>query len=126
MPFDLGHDAARLAPALRLLAETRVVAPHLMRRSPDRALQRIADAALQDAVGRQPDRVTDALCFEKLVHLGVGEGRVTSGIKTLHGSRSRATTGSSTVRQPSALCTLPDLRTHRSTSPNWLNTNNGW
>jgi hypothetical protein len=33
-----------------------------------------------------PDRVIDALCFEKLVHLGFGEGRVASEIKTLHGS----------------------------------------
>jgi ABC-type transporter MlaC component len=27
-------------------------------------------------VGRQPDRVTDALGFEKLVHLGIGDGRI--------------------------------------------------
>src|SRR6516162_3668227 len=39
--------------------------------------------------------------------------------------RSRATTDSSTARQPSALCTLPGLSAQRSTSPNWLNTNSG-
>ena len=29
----------------------------------------------------------------------------------------------STTRQPSTLCTLPDRKAHRSTSPNWLNRN---
>ena len=39
--------------------------------------------------------------------------------------RYRATTGSRTSFQPSALCTLPGRRAQRSTSPNWLNTNSG-
>ena len=37
----------------------------------------------------------------------------------------RAITGSSSARQPSALCTLPHRKTHRSTSTSWLNTNSG-
>jgi hypothetical protein len=37
-----------------------------------------------------------------------------------------ATTGSSTARQPSAPRAFPGLGAHRSTSPNWLNTNSGW
>jgi len=84
MPLDLGHDAAWLIPALRLIAEAGVVAANLMRRSPDRALQQVADPTLQDAVGRQPDRVAGTLGFKELVHLGIGEGRVASAIKTLH------------------------------------------
>src|SRR5207302_538731 len=67
MPFDLGHDAARLVPALRLIGEAGIVPAQL---SPDRALQKIADPALQDTVRRQPDRIADLLGFEILVHLG--------------------------------------------------------
>jgi len=37
MPLDLGHDATRLVPALRPIAEAGVRTAHLMRRSPDRA-----------------------------------------------------------------------------------------
>ena len=84
MPFDLGHDTTRLAPALRLIGEAGVVPTHFMWRSPDRALQQIADPALQDIVGRQPDRVADALGFEELVHLRIGEGRIAPEIETLH------------------------------------------
>jgi hypothetical protein len=40
MPLDLGNHPAGFLPALRLIAEARVVATHLMRRSPDRALER--------------------------------------------------------------------------------------
>ena len=84
MPLDLGHNAPWFVPALRLIAEAGVVAAHFMRRPADRALQQIADPALQDAVGREPDRVADPLGFEELVDLGVGECRITSEIETLH------------------------------------------
>src|SRR5215213_2222713 len=84
MPFDLGHDVARLVPALRLVAEAGVVAPHLVRWSPDRALQQMSDLVLQDLVGRQADRVAGTLGFEKLVNLGIREGCVTSEIQMLH------------------------------------------
>ena len=40
----------------------------------------------QDPVGRQPDRVTHALGFEALVHLGIGEGRIAAKIEPLHGA----------------------------------------
>ena len=58
--------------------------PHLVRRSPDRAHEQVSDLVLQDSVGRQPDRVADALGFEEFVDLGVGKGRVASKIETLH------------------------------------------
>jgi hypothetical protein len=57
MPFDLGHDVARLIPALRPIAGAGEEAAYFLRRSPDRALQQISDLALQDGVGRQPDRI---------------------------------------------------------------------
>jgi hypothetical protein len=83
MPFDLGHDATRPVPAPRLIAEAGVVAAQLVRRSPDRALQRIVDPTLQNIVGRHPDRVANALGFEELVHLGIGEGRVAAEVEPL-------------------------------------------
>src|SRR3954454_22912022 len=84
MPFDLGHNMARLVPTLRLIAEAGIVAPYLVRRSPDRAPQQIPDPLLQDLVGRQADRVACTLGFEELVSLGIGEGCVTPEIKVLH------------------------------------------
>src|SRR5215472_11852064 len=84
MPLDLGHDAARLFPTLRPIAETGVEAAHLVRRSPNRALEQVSDLALQDAIGPQPDRITHALGFEDLVDLGVGESRITPEIETFH------------------------------------------
>src|ERR1700751_1874654 len=57
MPFDLGHNVAQLAPALRPIAETGKVAAHLVRWSPNRALEQASDLILQDPVGRQSDRV---------------------------------------------------------------------
>ena len=41
---------------------------------------------LQDAVGRQPDRITHALGFEELVDLWIGKGCITAKIETLHGA----------------------------------------
>ena len=84
VPLDLGHDTPRLPPALRLIAEGGEVAAQLMRRSSNRALGQVSDFALQDAIGRQPDRISHALGFEEVVDLGVGKGCGTSEIETLH------------------------------------------
>src|SRR4051812_29923398 len=84
MPLYLGHDVAWLVPALRLIAEAGVIAPHLMRWSPDRSLQQMSDLILQDLVGRKPDRVAGTLGFKKLVDLGTGESGVASKIQMLH------------------------------------------
>src|SRR3954464_8144232 len=84
MPLDLGHDVARLVPALRLVAEAGVIAPYLVGWSPDRALQQISDLILQDLVGRKSDRVAGTLGFKKLVDLGIGESSVASEIQMLH------------------------------------------
>jgi hypothetical protein len=44
----------------------------------------VPDPVLQDPVGRQSDRVADALGFKELVHLGVAESRVAPEIESLH------------------------------------------
>src|SRR3954465_6184299 len=84
MPLDLGHDVARLVPALCLIAEAGVIAPCLVGWSPDRSLQQISDLVLQDLAGRKPDRVACTLGFKKLVNLGIGEGCVASEIQMSH------------------------------------------
>src|SRR3954447_9748734 len=84
MPLDLGHDVARLVPALRLIAEAGITAPYLVGWSPNRSLQQISDLILQDLVGRKPDRVAGTLGFKKLVDLGIGESSVASKIQMLH------------------------------------------
>jgi hypothetical protein len=55
MPLDLRHDPPGFLPALRLIAETGVIAAHLVRRSPDRALEQVSDLVLQDGTCRQPE-----------------------------------------------------------------------
>src|SRR5262252_705188 len=46
MPLDLGNHPARLAPASSLIAEARMGSAHMVRRTPDRAREQIADPAL--------------------------------------------------------------------------------
>src|SRR5215472_14251957 len=53
----------------------------LVRRSSDWAREQIADPALQNLVGRQPDRVFNPLRLQKLVDLGHCKGRVRSKIE---------------------------------------------
>jgi hypothetical protein len=81
VPLDLRHHAARLLPALRLIAEARMEPPHVVRRTPDRTREQVADLVLQDAVARQAYRVLDAFGFKELVHLRHGEGRIAAKIK---------------------------------------------
>jgi hypothetical protein len=81
IPLDRGDDAARPLLPLRPIAEAGELAAPLMRRSPDRVFQQVADPTLQDIVGREPDCVTSAFGFEELAYLGVGEGRVASEIR---------------------------------------------
>src|SRR5207248_7203186 len=78
-----GKGAARQAgPFDRVL--TFLEAAYFLRRSPDRTLEQVSDLALQDGVGRQPDRIAVALGFEELVDLRVGEGCVAAEIAPLH------------------------------------------
>src|SRR3981189_3433765 len=88
MPFDLGHHVARPVPVLRPIAEAGKVAAHLVRWSPNRALEQVSDPVLQDRLAGsrigQPDRVADPLGFKKLIYLGVRESRVAPEIEALH------------------------------------------
>jgi hypothetical protein len=68
--LDLGDHQARLGPASRLIGKTGVEATYLVRRSPDRTLEQVADPALQDLVGRQSDRVFDQLRLHELPAVG--------------------------------------------------------
>src|SRR5262245_21846316 len=61
MPLDLGDNPARLGPGSGLIGEIGMEPAHLVRRSPDRTLEQVADPTLQDLVGRQPDCVFDPL-----------------------------------------------------------------
>ena len=51
---------------------------HLVRRSHDRALEKIANSVPQDPVRWQPDRILDPLGFQKFVDLGIGKAGVSS------------------------------------------------
>ena len=55
-----------------------------MRWSLDRAFEQVSNLVLQDPIGRETDRIAYVLGFEELVHLGIGEGCVSSEIQTLH------------------------------------------
>ena len=81
MPLDLRYHPAGLLPALRLITKAGVEAEHLVRRSRYWALEQVSDLVLQNAIGRQLDRVADAFGFEELVDLWTGEGCVTPGNK---------------------------------------------
>ena len=71
MPFDFGDDAARLAPALRLMGEAGIVMTDLMRHSSDRTFQQLGDPVLQDAIGGQADRGADTFRSRRSYILGV-------------------------------------------------------
>jgi hypothetical protein len=65
MPLDFGDHPARLRPASGLIAEISIEPPDFIWRSSDRTLEQVADPALQDLVGRKPDRIFDPLGFQK-------------------------------------------------------------
>src|SRR5438067_13290584 len=54
-----------------------------MRRSTNGTREQIANLALQDAIGRQPDHVAVVPGFEELVDIRVGEGCIATEIEPL-------------------------------------------
>ena len=48
VPLDFRHYSAEFLPAVRLIAETGIVAAQLMRRPPNRALEQVANLFLKD------------------------------------------------------------------------------
>ncbi len=76
MPFDPGNYPARLAPALRLVAEAGDEDLRLVGRSPHRSGQQGRDALLQDAIGWQPSSIADAFGLQEFVEFRLGKGGV--------------------------------------------------
>ena len=54
----------------------------MVRRTANGSCEQMCDASLQNLVGRQPDRVQEALGFEVFVHLRRGEGGVAPEIQS--------------------------------------------
>jgi hypothetical protein len=81
MPLHLGHHAARLGPALRLVAEAGVEHLRLLWRAADGPGQQVSDPLLQDRVGGEPDGVADVLRLEQFVDLGLGEAGITTEVE---------------------------------------------
>jgi hypothetical protein len=67
MPLNLGYDPARLRPTSRLIPKGRIQTPHAVRWAADGPFQQMRDPALQDLIGRQPDRIIDPLRFKIIV-----------------------------------------------------------
>ena len=67
MPLELGDDTARCRPAFGLIGAAGMVAPHVIRRTTNRALEQVADAFLHDAIHKQTDRILDAFGFEEQI-----------------------------------------------------------
>ena len=69
MPFRLGDHPTGLVPALGPIAEARVGAPDLLRRSPDRPLQQMGDAVLEHPVGWKAEDVLEIRGLHERVDL---------------------------------------------------------
>ena len=76
MPLDLRYHPARSTPALRLVAEARVAATHVVRGPTHRPREERRDLRLEHLVGGQADRVLEALRLQVLVYVREREGRI--------------------------------------------------
>ena len=70
VPLDFGHHPTRSRPTLGSWRRRWSV----LRRPPDRPRQQMANPSLEHVVGRQADRILDALLLQPLVDLRLGEG----------------------------------------------------
>ncbi len=76
VPVNLGHHSTGSDPARGLIVEAGVGHDRLLGRSPHRPRQQVFDPPLQHLVGRQADRVADALVLQQFVDLRLGECRI--------------------------------------------------
>ena len=76
MMLDLGHDASRLGPTLRLIAEALVAHQGLATRPARRAKQDVFDRQFQALVGRNANGVLHSAFLRKLINLRLGKGRI--------------------------------------------------
>jgi hypothetical protein len=81
LPLDLGHHPTSSGPAVGLVVKAGVGHDRLLGRTADRSRQQMADPPLQHLVGRQPDRVTNALGLQQLVDLWLGERRISAEVQ---------------------------------------------
>jgi len=80
MPFDLGDDPARLAPAFCLIGEVGIMAFHLGRWPSPSALEKVSYPSLQNLVGAKPDGIAEIIGFQIVEQLRDGEGGVSAQI----------------------------------------------
>lgn len=76
MSFGLGNDAAFPVPRSGLVAEAGMEPLDTLGRTPDRTAKQLGDAFLVTLVGRQADRIVNALGFEVFVQIRRGVRRV--------------------------------------------------
>lgn len=86
VPLNFGDGPAGMGPARRLVAKAPVEPLHIVRRSPDRPFEQIADTLLQDVVCGQADGILDSRAFQELVHPRLSESGVASKGDTFHRS----------------------------------------
>ena len=67
MPFHLGNDPALSLPAPSLIAETSIIAPHMVRRTANGARQQVSNIFLENRVGLEADGVDVAFGFQELI-----------------------------------------------------------
>ena len=74
----IGHDARRPRPCADAATSVKHLSNLTVRRTANRSREQIADAFLQNLVGRYTDRVQEALGFEVFVKLRQGERGIPS------------------------------------------------
>jgi len=126
IPLDFRHHSARLRPALRLIADTGIIAAHLMRRPPNPSLEQIIQSFAEDPCWLAAGSCSPCLRFRG-IRRPPGWRRPrrygnSAASPYLGSGRSLAPTPHA-WRRPSA---HSPAETHRSRSPSWLNTNGGW
>src|SRR5262245_28235549 len=99
--------ATRPTPALCLVAEARVAAPHVVGRTTDGSLQEGSDLGVQHLVRGEADRVLESLRLQVLVHVRQSEGRIATQQPPEVLAAIPRHHRSSTSRQPWALYTFP-------------------
>ncbi len=80
MPFDLGNDTAFLVPRSGLIAEARVIAPYMARRTANGTRQQMGNALLENRVRLEADAIEETLGLQELIDVRCGESGIPSKI----------------------------------------------
>ena len=76
MPFHLGHNPARSAPAFDLIGEVGIMAFHITRWPSRTALEEVVNTLMQNLVGPQPDGIAETVGFQIVEQFENGEGSI--------------------------------------------------